>query len=62
MSCMSDEVMVGRLLEETFGTPEQDDVELVCIHTACPGEVQSGCWVRLCWMCARTEVTASHLK
>lgn len=34
---------MGRLLEEIFGTPEQDDIELVCIHIACPGEVQGGC-------------------
>lgn len=27
--------MMGRLLEETFGSLEQGDMELECIHIAC---------------------------
>lgn len=56
---------MGRLLEETFGTLEQEDMELEGIHTdSLSGEVQGGCWDRLCWVCARTNlrVTVSHLK
>lgn len=62
--CQSDEVMMGRLLEGAFGSLEQEDMELVRIHIACPGEVQGGCWDRLCCVCARTNLreTASHLK
>lgn len=36
MSYQSDEVMVEGHLEEAFGALEQDSMELVCIHTACP--------------------------
>lgn len=38
--CQSDEVMVEGHMEETSGALdlEQDGMELLCIHTACPGE------------------------
>lgn len=61
--CQSDEVMMDKLLEETFGALEQDGMELVCIHTAFSGEVHGGHWIGYAGMCKNhVRMTESHLK